>query len=172
MEFPSVLFFIDSPDGKMFSKNEMVVKGILIDVLSRATEELLVFVRDELKHMHELINGLNYTENKIRIKNYPMASFTKTPLFCETPGLDHQFDDCVILGQYIVGSKVQELAPFLKGPVNRQTLLLLGVKQCSSILKTLLRSKKPRKPQRVFTGSFFSSLVRAAWKFCKSCLVV
>ena len=152
-KFPTVFFFIDSPDKTIFSQNRTPMSNILTNVLSKATKQLLLYVRDDLKHISCFLTRSNSNENKIHIKNYHLASFLKISSL-KSPGLYILFFYCKSPGQYDLTNKVEELIPFLKGPVNRPILLLLGVKQYSSIMKTLMRIPTSGEAQEHFTGSF------------------
>ena len=151
-EFSSVLFFIDSPNKPVFTEKRMFVSNILRKVLSRATKRLLVYVRDDLKHISVFLASSNSPKNDIHIENYTLASFSKISSF-KTPGVYILFFYCKALRQNDVLSKVNELVPFLQGSVNREILLLLGVKY-SLIMKTLMGVDKSSEAPRMFTGWF------------------
>ena len=146
-EVASILFFIDSPDKATFHQRKEDFGQLIITILSRATHELVVYIRRDLKYISDLFTEANFGSVEIRIKNYPVVPFRKSQHF-GTRNTSQQ----LIFWHYFEEHKVFQLKKFFERAVNRQILLLMGVKRSSSVLKTLFRMKKVRKPQKVFQG--------------------
>ena len=126
----SMLFFIDSPDENTFHRRKEDFQQLISTILSRATRELVVYIRRDLKHISNLFTEVKFGSTEIRIKNYTVVAFQKSENF-GTMNTSQQ----LTFWRFFEDHRVCQLETFFKGALNRQILLLMGLRRSSTILE-------------------------------------
>ena len=142
----SILCFIDLSNNTLCGRDASLIKKVLSEVNNILLTEIVVFVSTEMTHSVKTLQQTLEIGQNVQVTVVP---YWKAENFYKRSS---DFSKSLTFSLYNLETKLEEIKPFLQGWINRQILLLLGLKQSSSIIKILLGSDSVKNPQNVLAG--------------------